>query len=173
VIGSKKLRVGTFNKHLMARAHKKKAFKRMIVAGLMLTSMVDMFSLLVIFLLQSFSASPEVMAMGKGITLPAAISARPPIDAPVLAISSEDVALDQKPLGTPSALLNEPQSMLTQLQKMRDVWQAAHPTEAFKGDIHLQADKALSSTMISQFISILISQGYSTVHLAVASGSGK
>jgi len=173
VIGTQQLRVGTFNRQLVARRHKKKSFKKMMVAGLTLTSMVDMFSLLVIFLLQSFSNSPEIMALRNGITLPAAVSASAPIDAPVLALSAEDVTFDQKSIGTPQAVLGQPQPLLEQLQKMRAVWQASHPQEAFTGDVHLQADKALSSPMVSQFISMLISQGYSSIHLAVATGSGK
>jgi biopolymer transport protein ExbD len=164
------LRVASFKKHLVSRLHKKKSVKKVLVAGLMLTSMVDMFSLLVIFLLQSFSNSPEVMALSKGVQLPSAISASVSIDAPVLSISNDGVLLDQKPVGVTEALLKDPQALLTQLQTLRNVWQSAHPKETFSGDIHLQADRNLPSTLVSQFISMLISQGYSSVHLAVATG---
>ncbi|MEQ1875424.1 MAG: biopolymer transporter ExbD [Bdellovibrionia bacterium] len=173
MIGSQTLKVGTFTRHLVARAFKKKNFRRNIVAALMLTSMVDMFSLLVIFLLQSFSNSPEVMALSKGIQLPAAVSAGATLDAPVLAISREEVVFDQKLVGEPGGVLGQPKLLIEKLQTMRAQWQQAHPTDTFKGDIHLQADRELSSTLVSQFLSILISQGYSAVHLAVASGSGK
>src|ERR1700689_3266252 len=96
---SKTLKVGTFQRHLLKRSQKRKARKRMMIAGLTLTSMVDMFSLLVIFLLQAFSASPELLMVTKGVTLPAATTGRELEDAPVLAISSEEVFLDQKRLG--------------------------------------------------------------------------
>src|SRR5437762_4056718 len=125
------LKTSTFTNKLVALKHRSRRTKRVMVAGLMLTSMVDMFSLLVIFLLQSFSNSPEVMALSNGITLPAAVSASAPIDAPVLGISAEDVVFDQKSLGTPQAILNQPQPLIDQLQRMRMVWQSAHPTEAF------------------------------------------
>lgn len=170
MIGSQTLKVGTFTRHLVARQYKSKRVKRVIVAALTLTSMVDMFSLLVIFLLQSFSNSPEVMALSKGISLPAASSAGATLDAPVLAVSKEEVVLDQKLVGEPGGVLGQPKVLIERLQTMRTVWQQAHPTETFKGDIHLQADRELSSTLVSQFISVLISQGYSAVHLAVASG---
>lgn len=173
MLGNQVLRVGTFNRHFVARKHKKKNYKKIIVASLTLTSMVDMFSLLVIFLLQSFSNSPEVMALSKGISLPAAVTAGASIDAPVLSISANEVVLDQKLVGEPAKVLGAPQPLLTRLQDLRGTWQAAHPTEKFTGDIHLQADRELPSTLVSQFISILISQGYSSVRLAVASGSGK
>lgn len=173
MVGSRNLQVGSFQKHLMNRASKKKGIKRVLVAGLMLTSMVDMFSLLVIFLLQSFSNSPEVMALSKGVELPTAVSAAAAIDAPVLSISSQEVMLDQKLVGATQDLLKDPQLLLTQLQTLKNVWLRSHPQEAFKGDIHLQADRNFSSTMVSQFISMLISQGYSSVHLAVATGKGQ
>ncbi len=167
MVGSKTLKVGTFNRHLLTRKNKKQKIKRVIVAALMLTSMVDMFSLLVIFLLQSFSNSPEVVAQSKSITLPVASSGLSSVDAPVLALSLEDVILDQKQLGSAQQILSQPQALLTHLQNLRSLWQASHPKETFSGDIHLQADKDLPSTLISQFVNMLISQGYSTVHLAV------
>ena len=61
VIGSQTLQPGTFVRHLLSREHRKAARGRNLIIGLMLTSMVDMFSLLVIFLLQVFSTSPELL----------------------------------------------------------------------------------------------------------------
>lgn len=169
MLGSSTLKVGTFNKHLVNRKHKGQRVKKAIVAGLMLTSMVDMFSLLVIFLLQSFSNSPEVV-MSKGIILPSAISAQAPIDAPVISISSQDIFLDQKIVGPTPATLENPETLITQLENLKNRWTQAHPDQEFKGDIHLQADKGMSSTWVSQVISVLISQGYYSVHLATVAG---
>jgi hypothetical protein len=60
----------TFSRHLILRGQSKRSRKRLLIASLSLTSMVDMFSLLVIFLLQTFSTSPELLVMTKGVTLP-------------------------------------------------------------------------------------------------------
>ena len=49
---------------------------RATVAGLMLTSLVDAFSILVIFLLMSFSSSGELLTLGKGMELPKATGAQ-------------------------------------------------------------------------------------------------
>lgn len=167
------LKVGTFKKHLLARAHKKNKAKKVIVAGLMLTSMVDMFSLLVIFLLQSFSNSPEVMAMSKGLVLPSALTSSMAVDAPVISVTNELILLDQKEMGTTQSLLNDPQVLINKLNDLKNAWYKSHPNEEFKGDIHLQADKGLSSTLVSQVISVLISQGYYSVNLAVTQGSAQ
>src|SRR3954470_15682847 len=111
-LGSQTLKVGSFQNHLLKRTQKKKARKRMLIAGLTLTSMVDMFSLLVIFLLQTFSTSPELVMVTKGVTLPAAISARELEDSPVLAISSAEVYLDQKLIGKTEDLLKVPTALM-------------------------------------------------------------
>lgn len=173
MLGKKALRIGTFHKHLLAAAHKKQKFKRAIVAGLMLTSMVDMFSLLVIFLLQSFSNSPQVMTLNKGVTLPAAISGSMTKDAPVLSISNEEIMLDNKLMGVTVQLIKAPQPLLTELQKLRATWVNTHANEKFNGEVHLQADKNLSASMVSEFMSMLNSQGYFAIHLAVVSGGSR
>ncbi len=167
---NQQLKVNSFDHHLQFRVKNKKKLRRVLVAGLTLTSMVDMFSLLVIFLLQSFSNSPEVVNLQKGITLPSAVSTAAVVDAPVLAISADEVILDQKLMGTTLNLLKSPQTLLTELQNLRKVWQSSHPKEVFSGDVHLQADRGLSASLISQFMGILISQGYSSIHLAVVTG---
>lgn len=173
MIQNSPLKPSLFTKRLLARKHRGKKTRRTIVVGLMLTSMVDMFSLLVIFLLQSFSNSPEVMAMTKGIVLPAAVSAAAPIDAPLLTITENEILVDQKSMGNIQEVLAKPEALVKSLVEMRDAWQMRHKAEAFKGDIHLQADRNLSSTLISQLIGIVNSQGYASVHLAVVNGAGK
>lgn len=171
-VGSQSLRVGTFQRHLLQRKQRKATRKRVLVAGLTLTSMVDMFSLLVIFLLQTFSTSPEMMAVTKGVVLPAAISGRELDDAPVLSVSNEGVFLDQKLIGSTQSVLADPSALLKRLAELRELWQRTHPNEKFKGIISLQGDKDLPSTLISQIMGVLPSEAYSSVQLAVVSRGG-
>ncbi len=166
------VKIGNFNRHLIKQSLRSKKGKKVLVAGLMLTSMVDMFSLLVIFLLQSFSNSPQVIEIKKGITLPAALSAGITVDAPVLAVSATEVVLDQKKIGVTSEVLRDPAEMIRILQELRGRWVQAHPTEKFVGEIHLQADRLLSAPLISEFMSILNSQSYTSIQLAVVAGGG-
>lgn len=167
------LKTSTFTKQLVALKHRSKKTRRAIVAGLMLTSMVDMFSLLVIFLLQSFSNSPEQVALSKGLILPSAVSAAPVIDAPMLTVSHDLILLDNKEVGTAASVISDPMLLVRPLQDLKDRWVKAHDGQDFKGDIHLQADKALPSSMVSRFIGLVNSQGYDSVHLAVVSGGQK
>ena len=173
MIGSSVLGPGTFAQHLKVRAHKRSVGKRSLFAGLMLTSMVDMFSLLVIFLLQSFSSSPELLTITKGVTLPASGTARELKDAPVLSLAEDFVYLDQKKVGETAALVRNPEPLVVKLNALRMVWEKTHPTEKFKGEINLQAHRELPSTLVSQVMAVLPSARYSSIELAVISGSGK
>src|SRR5665213_3723615 len=130
-LGSQELKVGTFQQHLLKRKQKKASRRRVMIAGLTLTSMVDMFSLLVIFLLQTFSTSPELVMVTKGVTLPSAISARELEDSPVLAISLIEVYLDQKLLGKTNELLSDSSPFLAKLHELREQCQKAHPNQIF------------------------------------------
>jgi biopolymer transport protein ExbD len=166
-LGSQTLKAGSFNRHIVTRKHKKKSRKRLLIAGLTLTSMVDMFSLLVIFLLQSFSTSPELLMVTKGVTLPAAVSGRELLDAPVLSLSATGAYLDQKLVGKLEELANDPTPLMEKLSQLRELWQKTHPNEKFRGEISLQADRDLPSTTVSQFMGMLPSQNYGLIQMAV------
>jgi biopolymer transport protein ExbD len=173
IISTKALSPVNFNHHLVARAHKKNARKKSMVVGLTLTSMVDMFSLLVIFLLQTFSTSPELLTVGKGVTLPNAGTGKEIKDAPVLSLSLEGVYLDQKRVGDTQVLLKDPTTLMERLESLRVLWQKTHPGQTFPGEINLQAHKELPSTMVSQFMAMLPSQAYSSIQLIVIPSGGQ
>jgi hypothetical protein len=162
----------TFHRHLVLREEKKKARKKALVLSLMLTPFVDAFSMLVIFLLQTFSAQPELAVIAKNVTLPSAATGRELTDAPILSISPDEVFLDQKTIGSVPALLKNPTPLMERLGELREKWMKAHPKETFKGEITLQAHQAISSSVVSQFMSMLPSQHYGLIQLAVTSGRG-
>ncbi len=161
----------SFSRHLVNRQQKRKQNRRSMILALMLTPMVDMFSLLVIFLLQTFSASPELLVT-KGVRLPNAISGRELKDSPVLSVSEEGLYLDQKMIGPVADLLKNPTPLMEKLADLREKWMKAHPTESFRGEITLQADRGIPSTTISQLMAMLPSQNYGSIQLAVISGGG-
>ena len=170
IVGTQELKPGSFNRHLVALSHKKASRRKNIIVGLTLTSMVDMFSLLVIFLLQTFSAAPELMAITKGVALPNAMTGIEIKSAPLLSISDAKVFLDQKEIGNTPELLKDPSPLMDALAELRDRWQTQHPSEKFPGEINLQADRELSSALVSKFMAMLPSQAYGSVQLVVVNG---
>lgn len=156
-----------FEKHLINRKRKKGKGKRVIAISLMLTSMVDMFSMLVVFLLQTFSSSPEILVT-KGVELPNSYTAAMVKEAPVLAISKDgNLYLDQVLVGQTNLVAKRPNSLLKKLNKIKTTWAKNHAGMPFPGEINLQADKEVESTTVSTIMGILTSGQFQSIQLAV------
>lgn len=72
--------------------------KRSVVAVLSLTAMVDLFTVLVVFLLQNYNETGEVIEIPKGVSLPEAQQTRALPPANVIVISTEDILFNGKPV---------------------------------------------------------------------------
>lgn len=79
---------------------KRKKNKRSVTAILSLTAMVDMFTVLVIFLLQNYSATGEILYIPKEVTLPKAQRVNELKPAVVVTVSSKEVLIDRTPVAT-------------------------------------------------------------------------
>jgi biopolymer transport protein ExbD len=156
-----------FEKHLINRKRKNSWGKKAAVYALMLTSMVDMFSMLVVFLLQTFSTSPEIL-INKGVSLPNSITAAQVREAPVLAIAKDgNIYLDQKLIGLAKKVVKNPAKLIQQLADIKKNWGTHHAGIAFPGEINLQADRDVSSTLVSDVMGILTTGQFEAIQLAV------
>lgn len=79
---------------------KRRKNKRGVTAILSLTAMVDMFTVLVIFLLQNYSATGEILYIPKEVTLPKANRVNELKPAVVVTVSSKEVLIDRTPVAT-------------------------------------------------------------------------
>jgi biopolymer transport protein ExbD len=170
-IGTQHLNTGCFEHHLLARSQKKKSKKKNIVIALMLTSMVDMFSMLVCFLLVTFSSTPEV-TIANGIELPEAKTGVSVKEASVIAISKESLYLDQIKIGPVKNVLRNPTPFVKKLSYLRKNWKAAHPGVEFTGRMNFQADKSVSSVTISTIMGLLTGQRFNIIQMAILPGGG-
>ncbi|MCY4643909.1 MAG: biopolymer transporter ExbD [Bacteriovoracales bacterium] len=168
MIGADILKPGSFQHHLVASDHKKAHTKRTLLVSLSLTAMVDMFAVLVIFLLQSFSSSPEVI-ITKGIELPEAVSGSEMKDAPFLSLAKGQLFLNQELLGSVGDVLKKPNKLMVRLKTARQKWQKDHPEKNFPGEIHFQADRSIPSTTIGNIMGVVSQAHYYSIQLAVLS----
>lgn len=166
MIGASVLKPGCFQHHLVARNHKQAQFRKTLLVSLSLTAMVDMFAVLVIFLLQSFSATPELVVI-KGVELPQAVSGSELKETPVLALAEGDLFLDQKRVGNLEAVLKRPDELMARLKKVRESWQKTYPDKDFPGELNLQADQSVSSVVIGQIMGIVSQAHYYSIQLAI------
>ena len=165
MIGANTLKPGSFQHHLVVRNHKQAQFKKTLLVSLSLTAMVDMFAVLVIFLLQSFSADPLVVM--KGVQLPAAISSSEIKNTPVLAIAEGKLFLDQELVGGLKEVLGRPNELMAKLKRLRESWQKTYPDKDFPGELNLQADKSISSVLVGQIMGLVSQAHYYSIQLSI------
>jgi biopolymer transport protein ExbD len=78
----------------------KRKGKRDVTALLSLTAMVDMFTVLVIFLLQNYNATGDILYIPKEVVLPKASAVRELKPAHVVTISNKEILLDKETVAT-------------------------------------------------------------------------
>ncbi|HPH25889.1 MAG TPA: biopolymer transporter ExbD [Pseudomonadota bacterium] len=155
------------------------AGKKSGYAELNLTSMVDMLTILVVFLLQTFSASGELLTVSKNIQLPEAVNFKDLEQAPIIAISRDAVTLNGDPKAD-SAELNRENTVDWKIPGLHDDlvvlknnFKLLHPNpEDFKGLVIVQADKNIDFKIIKKVMYSCAVAGYSNVNFAVQGKGG-
>ena len=155
------------------------AGKKSTYAELNLTSMVDMLTILVVFLLQTFSASGELLTVSKNIQLPEAVNFKDLEQAPIIAISRDAVTLNGDPKAD-SAELNRENTVDWKIPGLHDDlvvlknnFKLLHPNpEDFKGLVIVQADKNIDFKIIKKVMYSCAVAGYSNVNFAVQGKGG-
>jgi biopolymer transport protein ExbD len=151
-------------------------------ADLNVTPLVDMFVILVLFLVANFSATGEILSMSKDVELPEAANTDELQIAPVVMISKEQVLVSGTVIGriddlTREEYLNIPnlEEKLREMKKQfEDLHNAANDTGAFKGDVNIQADKSVKFSIVKRVMFSCASAGYGNIAFAtLAKGADK
>ncbi len=126
-----------YNKYL-----KGKKTKRNVVAILSLTAMVDMFTVLVVFLLQNYNVTGQVLYIPKEVTLPKAEKIKELKPAVVVTISNKEILLDKTPIITFDQLKAQPEWMIQPLFNL-----LTESLKKAKEDYELSLQKKLQSAV--------------------------
>lgn len=143
-----------------------------------LTPMVDMFTLLVVFLIQQFAASGEILYMSKDIKLPEAAHSDQIESVPTVQISSVIIALQGERVVDIDELGREEYWNIPALEeKLRDQkkrYEFVHQGDGgqFKGDVNIQADKKVPFKVIKRVMYSCAQAGYGNINFAVNQGGG-
>lgn len=146
---------------------------RNVYAELNLTSMVDMLTILVVFLLQTFSASGELLVVSKNIVLPEATHFSDLERAPVVGVSKDSVTLDGRPVADAAELNKENTvdwkitDLHDQLVTLKNNFKLLHPSENFNGTVIVQAHKDIDFKVIKKVMYSCAVAGYNNVNFAV------
>ena len=137
-----------------------------------LTSMIDMFSMLVIFLLLNFSATGEAFFVNKNIKMPDASNARPLESLPLISITKSSVTLDADVLERDGEdiSLRDPEmpglvAALGRLKALQNNLRSGGLKP--KTQINIQADQNTPVLYVKRVMTILINEGFTGINFAV------
>ncbi len=148
-----------------------------------ITSMVDMFVILLVFLLKSYSTSPVNINPSDDLRLPASTSYTDPVDVVKMMVSSKGIFVeDQRVVEFENGTLrkadldhNDPQfisalfkALDDQAKKTKDI-SDVNETVEFDGQILVQADRELPYKVLQKVMYTSMLAGYADVKLAVVS----
>ena len=153
----------------------------MAFADLNVTPLVDMFVILVLFLVANFSATGEILQMSKDVQLPEAANTDELQLAPAVTISKDEVLVQGALIGRVDDLTREDYTNIPALEeKLRDLKKqfedlhnAANDSGAFKGDVNIQADKQVTFKIVKRVMYSCAQAGYGNIAFATMAEGGK
>lgn len=146
-----------------------------------ITSMVDMFVILLVFLLKSFSTSPVQINPDKNLTLPESTVSTDPVDVIKMVVSKNAIFVEDKKVVDLNSgeLAQEDQDKTdaqfikklfeeldTQAKKTRNI-ASVNETVEFDGKILMQADRDLPYALLQKVLYTSMLAGYADMKLAV------
>jgi biopolymer transport protein ExbD len=156
-----------------------KGGKKGLMMPLNLTAMVDMFSVIVIYLLQSFSASGEIMFIQKDIKLPSADEAQPLEErGPVVTLFNNTVLMEGEEVARMDDLDDaEPgiPALSERLQKIREREEklvGRDPTKPYEGHCIIQSDIRTDFKLVRKTIFSINEAGWTHLQFATLEAGG-
>ncbi len=140
-------------------APQSESHKRVVNAELLLTALIDAFSILVIFLLMSFSSTGEIIFMGKGMELPKAAQGDLLDRNPVVKVEEGKIFLEDKEV--------KAEDLTAALLEVRKKYGETHPNEEFPGVITVQGDRRLKYETLNGIVLASSQAGFSDIKFAV------
>ena len=139
-------------------------FKKNLAQTLMLTSLVDAFSILVIYLLMSYSSSGEIMYISKDMKLPSATEAEVLSRQIIIKFEHGKYFIENEEV--------RKQDLFVRLLKMKTEFKEKYPELDGENKIIIQADKDEKYLDLNTIIHASAQAGFEEIKFAVISSSG-
>ncbi len=154
-----------------SRRMKRMSRNRMAVTSMNLTSLMDVFTILVFFLLVN-SASVEVLETPKQITLPASVVEEKPRETVVIFISPDEVTVQGKAVvRTADILAMKGQNVAEIGERLAEVSRSIiglrTQAVAENQEITILADRSVPFRVVKKVMSTCTGRGYGRISLAV------
>lgn len=142
-------------------------------ASLNLTPMVDMFTIIVIYLIMNFSSDGDILYMSKDIQLPNITSKAKLERAPVIGVSADSISLDgARVIDTEELKKDETWNVPALEEKLRESRQKIEQSQAllggapFRGLINVQVDKAVPFKVLKKVMFACNQAGFGSINFA-------
>lgn len=153
------------------KKHLEKKAGRSVDVALNLTPMIDMFVVLVIFLLMTFSSSGEILFIQKDIELPKAEMTEELEQAPVITIGAGNVVIEGNNVGRMEDIAEDENfeiaDLAEHLNNLKRNFQQLHPNQQFAGNIVIQGDKEVTFRVLKKVMFTCTAIGYTNINFAV------
>jgi biopolymer transport protein ExbD len=148
--------------------------RKALADELTLTSLIDFFATLIIFLIQNFSATGEILMLNKDIAPPPAFHARQLERSPIVTVYKDKVILEGFQVGDNSDIeqkIEETDWELPQLQRAlidyKKFFEGIHQGTKFPPQVIIQADKGLDFLYVKRVLYTLVKIEFSNINLLV------
>jgi len=144
--------------------------------SLNLTPMIDMFVVLVIFLLMTFSTSGEILFIQKEIELPKAKHTEELEQAPVVIVGNGQVVIEGASVGRMDDIAEDENfeipDLSEKLTNLKKNFQQLHPNQEFAGKIIIQGGKEIPFRVLKKVMYTCTMVGYTNINFAVLPTGG-
>ncbi len=157
---------------------KKKKRKRLksIIPSLNLTALMDIFTIILLFLLKSYSVESEVLVPNPAIKLPVSTSIEAPTMRLVLQVSKDAIVVDGEYVTTVADALKGEDLLIKPLfdalnnntEKIEFIAKN-NPSIKFTGEVMIQGDKDIPFVLLERAMFTCGQAGYDNISLAVIS----
>ena len=154
-----------------SRRIKRMSRNRMKITKMNLTSLMDVFTILVFFLLVN-SGSVEVVEAPKDVKLPESMVESKPRETVVISISAEEVLVQGKLVAFVDDILNDTESAVDPIgARLAELKQSViginTKAAADSQEVTILADRSVPFTVVKTVMSTCTAEGYENVSLAV------
>jgi len=154
-----------------SRRIKRMSRNRVKITKMNLTSLMDVFTILVFFLLVN-SGSVEILDAPKDIALPESRVESKPRETVIISISAEDILVQGKLVAFVDDVLNDKSAAIEPIsarlaQLKESIIGTSTASVAASQEVTILADRSVPFTVIKTVMSTCTSQGYENVSLAV------
>jgi len=140
------------------------------IASLNMVSLMDIFTILVFFLLVTSSES-EILPSPKAVQLPQSSAEKYPVQTLVIMVNKDDIRINDKPIAIVTDVLNSPGSTIPELKEALLFYQSDKSELQNKKAITIMGDREIPYQLLKKIMLTCATNKFGNISLAVVQKS--